>query len=158
MPVVLTLIFSICAGGLAKVRVTEAHSPALYSFVRNIFYKLYVNNAVHLRIHKRSVCYSGRKYLNFKVQRKWHLRGYDIRTQKGSKLHPKWYDFTDINTDTYSFTTDQTAGQSHMEMRSKAKSTVILSSDLLASGKCVHSIALNCPAWPFIQFSDSSQQ
>lgn len=84
------------------------------------------------------------------------LRGYDIRTQKGSKLHPKCYDFTDFYTDTYSLTVDQTAGRFHMEMRGKAKSAVILSGDLLASGKCVHSIALNCPAWPFIEFSGSS--
>lgn len=31
MPVMLTLIFSICAGGLAKVRDTKVHSPVLYS-------------------------------------------------------------------------------------------------------------------------------
>lgn len=54
MPVVLTLIFSICAGGLAKVRDTEAHSPALYSSVSilNVCCMLYANSAVHLRIHE----------------------------------------------------------------------------------------------------------
>lgn len=76
--------------------------------------------------------------------------------KKGRKLHPKCYAFTDFNTDTYSLTIDQTVGRFHMEMRGKAKSTVIPSGDLLASGKCVHSIALNCPAWPFIEFSGSS--
>lgn len=81
------------------------------------------------------------------------VRGYDIRTQKGSKLYPKCYDFS---TDTYSLTIDQTAGRFHMEMRGKAKSTVILSGELLTSGKCVHSIALNCPVWLFIEFSGSS--
>lgn len=84
------------------------------------------------------------------------MRGYDIRTQKGSKLHPKCYDFNDFNTDTYSLTIDQAVGRFHMEIRGRAKSTAILSDDLLASGKCVHSIALNCPDWPFIEFSRAS--
>lgn len=72
MPVVLTLIFSICAGGLAKVRDTEAHSTALYSSVSilNVFCILYANSAMHLRIHMRFVCYRKRKYLNFKSKDK----------------------------------------------------------------------------------------
>lgn len=55
------------------------------------------------------------------------------------------------------FTIDQTAGWFHMEMRGKAKSTVILNGDLLALGKKnVHSVALHCPAWSFIEFSGST--
>lgn len=64
MPVELTLIFSICAGGLAKVRDTKAHSPPLYSSVSilNVRCILYVNNALHLRSHMRPLCYRKRKF------------------------------------------------------------------------------------------------
>lgn len=68
MPVVLTLIFSICAGGLAKVRYTKALYSSLS--ILNVCCILYMNIAVHLRIYMRSVCYRKIKYLNFKSKDK----------------------------------------------------------------------------------------
>lgn len=123
----------------------------LWAFCECVRCILFANNAMSLGTHMRSVCY--RK----------NIESSKVRTRMCCKVmiseHKDNYSQnvrTSILTHTL-FTIDQTAGWFHMEMRGKAKSTVILSGDLLALGKQnVHSVALNCPAWSFIEFSGST--